>query len=223
MNKTIKIYLGLLLLLFVAISAIEFSTPPPINWTKTYNEKHKIPYGTFILYNELTNIFPESKVHDINVTPYEYFDDYYSWEDSLYLTKGTYMLIDEFAGLDGTSAQELLDFAHYGNDVFVATNNLPQRFSDSLFLKTSNDFDLIGEATLSYTNTAFQKDSITIERGLDNIHFTELDSATTTVLGHQKFDSISKINFVKINHGEGHLYLHLQPAVFTNYHLLKLN
>ena len=38
MSKTLKIYLGILILLFVGIIAIEFSTPKPINWDKTYNE-----------------------------------------------------------------------------------------------------------------------------------------------------------------------------------------
>ena len=221
MNKTIKIYIGLLVLLFVGIIAIEFSTPPPINWTKTYNETHKIPYGTFVFYNELNTVFPESKVHDINVTPYEYFDDYYSWEDSTYLTKGTYMLIDEYAAIDASSAQELLDFASHGNDIFMSTNYLPQRFLDSLYLETDNDYDLKGEATLSFSNPIFKNDSITIEKGLNNIYFSELDSTITTVLGYQKFDSKSRINFVKIEHVDGNLYLHLQPAAFTNYHLLK--
>ena len=63
--------------------------------------------------------------------------------------------------------------------------------------------------------------SIIIEKGLSNIYFSKLDSSITTVLGYQKFDSIKRINFVKIAHGFGTIYLHLQPIVFTNYHLLK--
>ena len=95
MSRTLKLYIGILILLFVAIIAIEFSTPSPVNWQKTYNETHKIPYGTFVFYEELNTLFPDSKIQDITVTPYEYFDDYYSWEDSSYLTTGTYILIDE--------------------------------------------------------------------------------------------------------------------------------
>ena len=221
MNKTIKIYIILLLLLFVGAIAIEFSKPKPINWSRTYNEKHKIPYGTFVLYNELENLFPNNKIENITVTPYEYFDNLYDWEDSTYLTTGTYIYIDEYAKIDDVSAQELIDFASFGNTLFLSTTYLPKKIADSLFIETKNDYSFKGKASFSLANPSFKNDSITIEKGLSNIYFSKLDSTTTTVLGYQTFDSISRINFVKINYGMGNIYLHLQPIVFTNYTLLK--
>ena len=89
MNKTLKIYIGLLILLFGGAIAIEFSKPKPINWSRTFNERHTIPYGTFVLYNELPEIFKNS-IQNITVSPYEFFDDYFNWEDSTYTTSGTY-------------------------------------------------------------------------------------------------------------------------------------
>jgi len=221
MNKTIKIYIGLLILLFVVAIAIEFSKPKPINWTRTFNEAHTIPYGTFVLYNELPNIFSKSKVQDISVSPYEYFDDYYSWEDSTYLTTGNYMLIDDYAEVDDVSAQELLDFASHGNTIFMSSNYLPQKFLDTLGIELENDFDFTGEAQFSLTNPSFKNDSITIDRGLSNIYFSKLDSTKTTVLGYQKFNEAERINFIKVNHEFGNVYLHLQPMAFTNFSLLK--
>ena len=223
MNKTIKIYVGLLILLFVGAIAIEFSKPKPINWTRTFNETHTIPYGTFVLYNELPKIFPKSKMHDIAVSPYEYFDEYYSWEDSTYLTTGNYMLIDDYAAVDDVSAQELLDFASHGNTIFMSSNFLPQKFLDTLGIELNNDFDFTGEAHLSLANPIFIKDSMTIDRGLSNIYFSQLDSTKTTVLGYQKFNTEERINYVKINHVNGTVYLHLQPVAFTNFSLLKKN
>lgn len=221
MNKTIKIYIGLLLLLFAGAIAIEFSKPKPINWTRTFNEKHKIPYGTLILYKELESLFPKSKIHDITVTPYEYFDELYDWEESNYSTSGTYIYIDDFADIDDVSAQELLDFSTYGNDIFISSNYLPQKFKDSLFFETENDYNFKGKANFSFANKTLESDSISIEKGLSNIYFSKLDSTTSTVLGYQKFDTLQHINFVKISYGSGNIYLHLQPVVFTNYTLLK--
>ncbi|WP_347925151.1 DUF4350 domain-containing protein [Pontimicrobium sp. SW4] len=223
MNKTIKIYIGLLILLFIGAIAIEFSKPKPINWTRTFNEVHTIPYGTFILYNELSNLFPESEVQDIAVSPYEYFDEYYSWEDSTYTTSGNYMLIDDYADVDEVSAQELLDFASHGNTIFMSSNYLPQKFLDTLGIDLENDYAFTGKAQLSLANPAFKNDSITIDRGLSNIYFSKLDSTKTTVLGYQKFNDGVHINFVKINHEFGEVFLHLQPVAFTNYSLLKNN
>ena len=135
MNKTIKVYIGLLLLLFMGAIAIEFSKPKPINWTRTFNEAHTIPYGTYILYNELSSIFPKSEVHDIAVSPYEYFDESYNWEDSTYATSGTYMLIDDYAEVDDVSAQKILDFVSQGNTLFMSANYLPQKFIDTLYIE----------------------------------------------------------------------------------------
>ncbi len=221
MSKTLKIYIGILVLLFAGITAVELSTPVPINWTKTFNEKHKIPYGTFVFYEELENLFPESKVQDITVTPFEYFDDYYSWEDTTYFTTGTYILIDEINQIDNTSAQELLDFASFGNDIFISSTNFPNRLLDSLGFGVRNQFEKDGRAELSFTNPIFVNDSITIEKSISNIHFTEIDTLYTTVLGYQKFADSTYANYIKTSWGEGYFYIHLQPLAFTNYHLLK--
>ena len=221
MNKTVKIYIVLLLLLFAGTIAIEFSKPKPVNWTRTFNERHKIPYGTFVLYNELPVLFPNSEIKALPISPYEYFNAHYNPENASYNISGSYLYIDDFAEIDEVSAQELLDFTASGNTLFIAANYIPQPFMDSLYIETKNDFDFTGKATLSLANTAFIKDSITIEKGLSNIYFSKLDTTKTTVLGYQKLKLEKRINFVKINHGSGSVYLHLQPVVFTNYSLLK--
>jgi hypothetical protein len=221
MNKTVKIYIALLVILFIGFAIIEFSRETPIDWTKTYRETDKIPYGTFVLYEELPTLFPDSEIENIKVSPYQYFDAYYNWADSTYDISGSYLHIDEYAQIDDVSAQELLDFASHGNDVFISTAYPPQKFYDSLYLDIKNSFDVKGNAEFGFMNSEFKNDSITIEKGLSNIYFSKLDSSITTVLGYQKFDSIKRINFVKIDHGFGSIYLHLQPIVFTNYQLLK--
>ncbi|MWW25409.1 DUF4350 domain-containing protein [Algibacter lectus] len=223
MNKTIKIYIVLLVFLFAGAAAIEFTREEPIDWNRSFDETDKIPYGTFIFYEELKNLFPESDVKTIKTTPYEYFDALYNFEDSIYNTSGTYMAVNNFSGLDDVSSQELLDFAAHGNDVFIASHFPSKNIQDSLGVDIKSDYNFKGKALFNFANPNFRTDSITVEKGLGNYYFTKLDSATTTVLGYQKFDSIQNINFVKVEYGAGNFYLHLQPIVFTNYHLLKKN
>src|SRR5690606_18740072 len=137
----VKFYVVLLILLFVGLFAIEFTKEQPINWNKTYNEKHKIPYGTFVLYEELDHLFPDSEVKKITVTPFEYFDAYFNWEDSTYSISGNYLFVNEYNVTDDYSAQELMDFAARGNAIFISTSYPTQRFYDSLFFETKNDFN----------------------------------------------------------------------------------
>jgi len=221
MSKTLKIYIGLLVSLFCGVIYIEYSKPKLIDWRQTYSETHKIPYGTFILFNELPSIIKSDSIEIVSVTPYEYFDPYYNWQDSTYTTKGTYMHIDGTQDIDNISAQELLDFASHGNSVFISSHYPPTKFLDSLNIAVKNDYSFRGKGTLSLANRVFENDSITIEKGLNNIYFSELDSIKTTVLGYQTFNGKEHINFIKIDHQKGHIYLHLQPATFTNYQLLK--
>ncbi|MDN3666789.1 DUF4350 domain-containing protein [Algibacter miyuki] len=221
MNKTIKIYIVLLIFIFAGATAIEFSREKPINWNRTFKETDKIPYGTYIFHDQLKTIFPESPAKIIKSTPYEYFDGLYNWEDSIYNTSGTYMVIKDYAVLDDVSAQELLDFVAHGNDAFMSTQFPSQIIQDSLGIDVTSDYNFKGKAGFSFANKQFANDSITIEKGLQNYYFTKLDSISTTVLGYQTFDSIQHVNFVKVNFGSGNFYLHLQPIAFTNYHLLK--
>ncbi len=221
MSRALKLYIGVLILIFGIIALVEYTTPPPINWERTFKETDKIPYGTFVFYEELDQLFPNSEVKDIKVTPYEFFDERYSWEDTTYTVSGTYIVIDDYTEIDETSAQELLDFASFGNDIFIASNYFPENLKDSLGFETTNDFSFKGKADLSLANPIFKQDSITIEKGLSNIHFSKFDTLYSTVLGYQKFNTSTHVNYIKTSWGMGRFYLHLQPTAFTNYQLLK--
>ena len=221
MSKTLKIYIALLIILFSGIFIIEYSRPKPVDWTPTFNEAHKKPYGTYLLFNELESLFSKQNIKTIKVSPYEYFDDLYSYEDSTYTETGNYLYINSFVNIDDESLEELYMFANFGNTLFISSNYIPEFLKDTLHLDTKNDYDFSGKATLSFANRKLVNDSITIEKGLNNIYFNELDSSITTVLGYQKFNDVPRINFVKLRAGLGSIYIHLQPIVFTNYHLLK--
>ena len=223
MNRTIKIYIGLLIFIFGLIAFIELTRERPINWKPTYNERHKIPFGTYIFHEELEAVFPNQEFTDVRKTPYEFFDAYYDWEEDEYTTTGNFIHVAQYSEMDEISAQELLDFVSYGNTVFMSSNYFPNRLKDSLGFNTTNQYDLKGNSYFTLTNPRFKTDSITIDRGINNFHFSKLDKDLTTVLGHQTFDSIAFPNFIKVNYYQGSFLLHLQPIAFTNYNLLKKN
>ncbi len=221
MSKIVKFYISLMVLLFIGIAAIELTKELPVNWTPTYNEKDKIPYGTYVLYNELETLFPHNKIQDVKVTPYEYFNDFYDDEDSTYLTTGTYLKINTNVNIDEVSLNELLNFTAEGNTLFLSSNYFPRLLKDSLNFETENEYNFEGKSTFTLANSTFKRDSISLEKSINNIYFSELDSINTTVLGYQKFNNETFINYVKVNYKQGNIFLHLQPIAFTNYNLLK--
>lgn len=61
MMTTFRWYLLGLALLFGAYVAVEYYRPKPLDWTPTFQNKDKIPYGTYVLYDVLPDILGVSK------------------------------------------------------------------------------------------------------------------------------------------------------------------
>ncbi len=73
------ILLGILVLFVVLI---QLYAPKTINWVQTFEKKDKNPYGDFILYDFMQDIFPNKKIEVKNRTIYEVLDYYdYASED----------------------------------------------------------------------------------------------------------------------------------------------
>ena len=81
MSKTLKMYIGVLIVVISIAISVESSKPVAIDWRETYNERHTKPYGLKILYEEFSKLFDKASIKKIRKTPYEYFNDNYNWDD----------------------------------------------------------------------------------------------------------------------------------------------
>ena len=62
MPKSLKIYLFLLVLIFVGIIWADATKDKPINWSETYSIKDKIPFGMYVFDQEHKNYFNNQEV-----------------------------------------------------------------------------------------------------------------------------------------------------------------
>ena len=62
MTSTFRWYIAGLLALFGAYVALEYYRPKPIDWRPTLSNKDKIPYGTFVLYDQLPRLLGTDSV-----------------------------------------------------------------------------------------------------------------------------------------------------------------
>lgn len=222
MSKKLKIYLGILIVILIALASIQISKPTPIDWRETYNERQRKPYDLQIFHKELATVLKDGKIKNIYRTPAEYFKEKYDWDTYTYKIKGSYMYINPNYYTDEASINELLDFASEGNTLFISTEKMPRYLRDSLGFSTEYEYQDYKKTTFSFANKNLHNNEISFEKGVKNIHFSRIDTLTTIPLGYQKFDTDSLYtNFIKIPVGRGSLLLHTQPIAFTNFHLLK--
>lgn len=223
MNKSLKIYIVILVLILALVIAMDVSKPKPINWEPTYGVNDKIPFGLYILNQELGKMTGQ-KVTKMEQSPYEYFESQYDYDTLVnnYKVKGTFLNISDYGNIDETSAQEILYFISHENTAFLSMKKFPETLLDSLKISMDADYKYSDKIYNWLANPKFGSKKYQIIEGIGNDYFTEFDTVNTTVLGYQSGDS-SRVNFIKVNYDGGEIYLHTQPAAFTNFHLLKDN
>ncbi len=218
----LKIYIALFVLLVGLLLLIEGNKPKPIDWTPSFSEAHKKPWGTYIVHKELAALFPEATLEDVKETPYEKF--YLKEEKNI---NTTYLFIDKNEEIDQESVEELLEFAFNGNKVFVASQSFPYYLLDSLQVKIDietgyNYFNDTLKKPLYLTNNKL-KGKYEYDKGFEHYYFENFDSSTTQVLGFHSFEHKEYVNYISVAYGDGKFFLHTQPYAFTNYHMLKEN
>lgn len=221
MNRKLTIYIVLLLLLIGLIIVIDASAPKPINWNPTYASKDKIPFGLYVFDKEAPAFFKGNEVKKFNITPYEYFDDEYDYDEQDYSVSGSFININEDrSDLDSESVNELLFFAEYGNTVFLSMKEFPGKILDTLNVTVETAFFLKDSVSMSLVNN---KKEFWFNEGTGFAYFKSVDTVNTAILGSQTVSNEKLANFIHVKYGKGDIILHTQPAAFTNFYLLKDN
>lgn len=229
MDKRSKIILGIFIIVLLGIIGTEILRPKPINWKPSYTATDKIPFGGYILFQELQQLFPGQPVQRVNESLYNFLVD----RDST-LTSN-FMIINDFLELDRQEADQLLKYADQGNDVFIAATSFGNYLSDTLNLKVESLYTIKEDSLrLQLANPTFHKKDHFLGRGSYHTHFTSVDTLNTIVLGHISYmdkdedqDTLQgrkkSPNFIRVGFGKGHFFLNTSPQTFTNYYMLKGN
>lgn len=227
MDNRLKIYVAILILIFIGIAFFEVNRPREIDWRPHYTTSKKAPYGLYVLDKEFKKLFGDQRIEKLNQTPYEFFDTYYDYDSTVsdYSIQGTYVSIEDNSSLDDESAGELLAFVSRGNEVFMSANSFSQYMLDSLDVlmgsaygikdRVKMNLEMVDRATYKFDKVNYVS------------YFDSIDTTRVGVLGHIHMNiadtTIRYINYIRLAYGDGFIHLHSTPSVFTNYHLLKDN
>ena len=216
--KQHRIYLVILLITIIGFILVEIYKPKPVDWTPTFSNKDKIPYGCELLYRVLPNIFPNQKISDEKVP-------IFSKKRTVKLPpKSNYLYVFSYFRVDSLSLVKLLDYVQKGNSVFIASENF-FGLDDTLHFQTSyvKDLAINDSASINFINPTIRKLSdYKYQNQAADTYFDIKDSTKNrklfTILGK---NSKGFPNFIRVNFGKGMFFLNSVPMAFTNFYMVK--
>lgn len=220
MNKTL-ITLGVIAATIITIVlTVDYNRNRTVDWTESYNEKSNKPYGVSVFYKELPKLFEDQLMKTIYYSPYNYF--YANSEDGYgdHVAQGNYILIGHSDYLDVADMEELLIFAGKGNTLFMSDYSFPQMFLDTLNLAVKKVKIQDSVLPLNFLDTALKSKNTKIDKSDSASYFSRFEAENHKSLGYIKNEQ-KWTNFLEIPFGDGKIYLHLEPKIFTNYNILK--
>ena len=211
--KSLKLYLiigGVLLAVYIIA---QLNRPKTVDWSESFSDKEKTPFGTYIVYNRLKDIFPKSRVMAYRQPVYSVIA-----EDSI--KNSSYIIICPEFELTKADYDQLVKYVKKGNDVFIASSYFGKAFDKYLKIKTET-FLKLGRDTSSvkFLNPALGPQKLyTLDKGTGSNYFSKFDTLRATVIGE---NVNHQANFIKYSFGKGSLYLVTNPKLFSNYSLLN--
>ena len=219
MKKNERKYLVFFAGLFILLVAIEYNSPRPVNWNATFSKKDKIPYGGYVLFDCLSDIFPNKNIITADRGLYNTLS-----ADNGYKANNYIIISDNFEP-DTLDMNYLANYVKKGNTAFIAAEDFDHAFADSLGFKCDNEygFNLLGKdsTSINFSNPSLHsQNNFRYKNGTVETYFKSFDSTKTTVLGT---NSKTKANLISVKYGKGTFYLSSIPYAFTNYNALKGN
>jgi len=220
-NYTILIVVGIA----VAVIALVFFSMQKkkdknFDWSQTYMDQDKNPYGTYYIYEMLQGYFEGYEFEDLKTNFAE--TDLENLEEP-----AIYIFVGDYQGWDYKDCSDFLDFISKGNQGFISARIVP----DDLMNMINNWYSKKYDGNLFFTarkaNATFTEYENAgpfsfnfKEKDFDS--FYKWDYFNKIVTEHEILGYIGeKENFVKIPYGEGVLYLHSTPLTFTNFHMIE--
>lgn len=215
MNKTFKIYAVIFIIILIVMGMFEMNKKTVLDWRKNYDTEKKTPFGLYIFDQESNNFF-HKKLEKVRASPYSYYQKNKK--------KKPHNILIIQKNLDETSWEYIMDEVSKGSDIIWFTNETTAKLRDTLgfrFKTISYEDDYY----LQLTDKKLSNSRLFVDKLPENKGFSYIRK-DIEILGKtlkKTKDSTTSINadFIKVNFGKGHFYIHSEPLILTNYYLLK--
>ncbi|HLK97656.1 MAG TPA: DUF4350 domain-containing protein, partial [Hymenobacter sp.] len=107
-------YLIILLVTVAAYMLFEYYRPKPLDWTPTFENDDKIPFGTQALYELLPDIMQQPTIRLVRLPVYNFLND------STLPAHSNYVFVSQQFRADLNDLKQLLAYVERGNNVLIA-------------------------------------------------------------------------------------------------------
>ena len=207
-------------LIFIVIVGANRKLPRKMDERITLREKDKIPYGTAAARSLIGSLFPNASVTSDSRNP-GYWNDI-----SFGSNKQAVILMSGYFNADEYELKKIIDFASSGNYVFIIGRGFSTD-AQSAFNFTYNQnnasvfYNIVDDSLkVKLQPPSFSSDSFFIYPGTKfESWFETFDTAHALVLGTNE----TRPNFIRMNVGDGSVFIHSAPLAFSNYFILHKN
>jgi hypothetical protein len=222
MRRYVPYMIGLagLLIVTVAIVVINRRLPKKMDERITLRERDKIPYG-FSVAKELTaSLFPNAPIYtDQSVPGYWRHTSMNSERQAVFIVGGYFNADDE-------EISRLMRFVKNGNYVFIIAQSFSEEAESAFHFTYGQDgmapiFGVADDSlSVRLVRPYFASDSAYTYPGRRFESWLEkLDTSHALVLGK----SGDRADFIRLNYGNGSVFIHSAPLAFSNYFILHKN
>lgn len=212
MNRTFRLYLGILGAVILTLVLLELNKTEIINWNKNFELDSKSPFGLYVFDQEADGLMNQ-KLTRVDTTPYEYF-----LADSTQPPQNI-LLINRYVTEEGWI--KILNRVEKGDQVFVFSYRPNNYLMNELELVVDGQYYLDSKE-LELSDTKFKKERVWINEYPGEYYINGTNHKSKRILGIDVTDGgKERANFVEVSLGEGKIYLHTEPMVLTNYYLLN--
>lgn len=194
--------------------------PREVNWQVSFSRLHTIPYGCFVLFEELDVLFPEAEI-SVSDQQIQLSQEPGSSPNT------SSIFLNNTIELPVLDRNALLTRVEAGQKVLISAMEMDGSLLDTLGLETESVWpDVSEKVTTNAGRKLFEHQlslipevgkSWTVQSDYQFTYFKKTGSSGTTVLG--TVDDYP--NFVRVPFGAGYFFLHTSPFIFTNFNLLR--
>jgi len=199
-------------------SSCNFNKQAVPSLKETFSKKDKNPFGGYVFYNQLQQIFYHNDLH----TEKQNFETVWQHISD---TASLYISISKNLYLSEAAQKAMLNYVNSGNTLFISSENIDSSLLDSLGCKTNHSVTKAAyPEDMNYTSVSMDK-SLYYDTALYTYfylpfagYFNKYDTSITNILGTNEK---GRANFIEIFYGKGRVFLQCEPRALSNYFLLQ--